>query len=761
MDPLSAIASIGGIVSLGIQVAQILQKEIDAIASAEERLQQMVIELQATAHCLQDLEDFFVRDQATTEPIINDQGKRDFGSVIQQCNLVFRRVTTIIAKAGRAVLATIDDFQRQVNRAAINNGQVTTTLTLTFELSHLDHLTWPWKLPKIEQCIADLDRLKHSLGFRLTVAILAQVKKQSLVPRERSDPASLDGHETEIWKDKLFYQYMDLKESENKSSPRIGADALTKDETSPKAPKQAENTARELIESWPHFPNGEVPTADELYALGIVLQGIAINPTDCTSLDVPVNVHTLRERVLRNNVKGKVVSVWETFKKLSRQSQLSILHAMSPVFNLHPSLLSLEVEHHHSQRLADRLKTLTPFRAGPGPERSTIFMVIAWVDHKGHAPRREYYEGLLPTPLTPDYLAHIGNRGPWGPPLPPGGGPPFTAPRQMPLPQTQRIRRRDSYDSESDEGHNDRVIAVPHSRSKTWSTPYPSRKENALEEFDTHPEDDLLPTEAEKTAVMERYLRKWTTIYQWSPKFHINARDKTPLAPAWSGPPQAPSQAATTGSTQAVVGNNCQDSGMVDEQRSNRSRTRQSSRISADERSPSLTSNLRKSECVFSVRDNPGHSSPGHRWRDSVASESNRSPSTHQSRPPSLLSHITSGTAAGNSDRPPILQSPSLLKQARPPSLSSHQDVSTVANLAPLNLARTQRRPLQPYAETVSDIAMETANDQLSTTSRAPILLEASDWRAQTPAMHRALEEAVVQSREDEENAQQELLNLR
>lgn len=38
MDPISAIASIAGIVGFGIQVAQILQEEIDASQTATERV---------------------------------------------------------------------------------------------------------------------------------------------------------------------------------------------------------------------------------------------------------------------------------------------------------------------------------------------------------------------------------------------------------------------------------------------------------------------------------------------------------------------------------------------------------------------------------------------------------------------------------------------------------------------------------------------------------------------------------------------------
>ena len=48
MDPLSVIASIVRTVGIEIQIFQILRKEIDAIKTADERLEQTVIEIRAT-----------------------------------------------------------------------------------------------------------------------------------------------------------------------------------------------------------------------------------------------------------------------------------------------------------------------------------------------------------------------------------------------------------------------------------------------------------------------------------------------------------------------------------------------------------------------------------------------------------------------------------------------------------------------------------------------------------------------------------------
>lgn len=178
MDPLSATASIVGIVGFGIQVAKILQKEIDAIQTATERVQQIVIEIRATATGLTNLQDFLLRDHEACYDgrIFNDEGRNEVTHIAQRCNTVFRNVTVLVAKAGNAILSSVDQYQQQVEEKHKNRKR--TKVKLEIELSNLEHLMWPWRLPKIEQYIADLDRLKLSLVLILSVANLAKSKIQ-------------------------------------------------------------------------------------------------------------------------------------------------------------------------------------------------------------------------------------------------------------------------------------------------------------------------------------------------------------------------------------------------------------------------------------------------------------------------------------------------------------------------------------------------------------------------------------------------------
>lgn len=182
MDPLSAIASIVGIVGFGIQIAQVLQAEVDTIQTAPERVEQIVIEIRATSTGLTNLQDFLIQDieASAADRIFNDEGCNEVAHIVRRCNTVFRNITVLVAKAGNGVLSSVDHFQRQVEEEhkKKKRGIEFSNVRLEIELSNLEHLMWPWKMPKIEQYIADLDRLKLSLVLILSVANLAKTKKQ-------------------------------------------------------------------------------------------------------------------------------------------------------------------------------------------------------------------------------------------------------------------------------------------------------------------------------------------------------------------------------------------------------------------------------------------------------------------------------------------------------------------------------------------------------------------------------------------------------
>ncbi|KAL9132602.1 MAG: hypothetical protein Q9175_006227, partial [Cornicularia normoerica] len=184
MDPISVFE---------IQIAQILQKEIDAVQTATERVEQIVIEIRATATGLTNLQDFLLQDHEASldDRIFNDEGRIEVAHIVRRCNTVFRNITVLVAKA-------IDQFQRQVKEEHKKKKRPEESgIKFDIELSNLEHLMWPWRLPKIEQYIADLDRLKLSLVLILSVANLAKTKKQKKI-KDNGISSTTELHESGV-----------------------------------------------------------------------------------------------------------------------------------------------------------------------------------------------------------------------------------------------------------------------------------------------------------------------------------------------------------------------------------------------------------------------------------------------------------------------------------------------------------------------------------------------------------------------------------
>lgn len=179
MDPLSATASIVGIAGFGIKLAQILQQQVDAISTAAERVEQIAIEIRATASGLKELQRLLREDAGSSaNRVFNDGGRMEINAIVWRCNTVFRNLTILLAKAGDGALSAVDRYQRQVEEEHKRSQRTENfEAKLEIELSNLDHLMWPWRLPKIQQHIADLDRLKISLVLILSVATLAKKRK--------------------------------------------------------------------------------------------------------------------------------------------------------------------------------------------------------------------------------------------------------------------------------------------------------------------------------------------------------------------------------------------------------------------------------------------------------------------------------------------------------------------------------------------------------------------------------------------------------
>jgi len=56
-------------------------------------------------------------------------------------------------------------------RGSLKPGQ---QFTLNIELSSIEHLVWPWRLPKVEQHIAELNRLTRAVLLLISTLALGK-----------------------------------------------------------------------------------------------------------------------------------------------------------------------------------------------------------------------------------------------------------------------------------------------------------------------------------------------------------------------------------------------------------------------------------------------------------------------------------------------------------------------------------------------------------------------------------------------------------
>ena len=179
MEAAGAAASIAGIASLGLQLAQLLQKQVGEVVDAEERVNDLVSEVQATSNNFDKIKFLLYSDDRSRsdEQIVNEHFRSDLDFLISRCEVIFRNVVRLLAKAGTLALSSVDKFLRPFKKKESYEPNIKVQLDIEFVwLSASDKVLWSFRRPKIEQYIADLGRLKSELMLLLLVLSLAQTR---------------------------------------------------------------------------------------------------------------------------------------------------------------------------------------------------------------------------------------------------------------------------------------------------------------------------------------------------------------------------------------------------------------------------------------------------------------------------------------------------------------------------------------------------------------------------------------------------------
>ena len=204
----------------------------------------------------------------------------------------------------------------------------------------------------------------------------------------------LDSDEETLLVDKLYYQDKEFQKKEKKYNHTV---IIENPLPILPAPERTTVGARDLLQNWPYLPGeDEIPSATELQALGIILEGYSIFTRESATdwVRIPVNVRALQEQALRTELRRrrreKITTVWDTYSKLPFHQQSAIMQLLGTIHNLDkrrgpsltgpgpegPALLNLDVKKHRRERFLDRLRSVTPFY-GHGAPRATLFIVVA------------------------------------------------------------------------------------------------------------------------------------------------------------------------------------------------------------------------------------------------------------------------------------------------------------------------------------------------------------------------------------------------
>lgn len=151
-DPFSIAVSVGGLVSLGIQLLQGLNQYTGSALDSKGRIKAISADIQLTVQVVQTL-DTTIQDD-TNRAMMKDDAARLIQETIAQCRDTFAKIQSTLPK-----LSTTGPRK-------------------------IDVITWPFVEPKLDLLRGNLEKLKTSLQLLMSVIILAAMSKRLVLSIE-------------------------------------------------------------------------------------------------------------------------------------------------------------------------------------------------------------------------------------------------------------------------------------------------------------------------------------------------------------------------------------------------------------------------------------------------------------------------------------------------------------------------------------------------------------------------------------------------
>lgn len=164
-ESVRAAGSIVAIVAFGMQLATTIHTYMDTVDEADQRLRDIVFDVNVTVSALKQLDVIIQKDKDndTGSTVLKEEGVRDIENLASKCRQVYQNIIKLLHKAnGKEPVISVSEWM-------INPS-------LPRPLSTLEKLRWPWLAPRISRCHDELRWLKISLLLALQMTNLAHLQ---------------------------------------------------------------------------------------------------------------------------------------------------------------------------------------------------------------------------------------------------------------------------------------------------------------------------------------------------------------------------------------------------------------------------------------------------------------------------------------------------------------------------------------------------------------------------------------------------------
>lgn len=167
-ESVRAAGSIVGIVAFGMQLATTMHTYMETVDEADQKLRDIVFDMNTTASALKQLDVIIEKDRANKAglTVLKEDGIKEIEHLASKCRQIYDNIITLLRKAS----GDNEEPERS------SSSQLAFNPALLKALNMRQKLKWPWLVPRIGRCHDELRWLKISLLLTLQTVNLAHLQ---------------------------------------------------------------------------------------------------------------------------------------------------------------------------------------------------------------------------------------------------------------------------------------------------------------------------------------------------------------------------------------------------------------------------------------------------------------------------------------------------------------------------------------------------------------------------------------------------------